>query len=86
MTLRIPYELCLKLELFDNVKKEDIKLIEEDEFLEDVELKGYMLECGYMSRIEFDFSINGIKYNVVKTYNTSSPYALYLCELEDINY
>ena len=84
MIFRIPYDLCLKLDLFDDVKKKHIRLVKLDTFLEDVEITG-SCENGYIVAINFKFKILNTVYNVEKIYNSSSIYALYMCELNDYN-
>ena len=84
-TFNIPYELCLKLDLLNNVSKEHKRLIKNNFQLEDVKIKSKALN-GWMTHIKFIFSILNRKYTYKTNYNTSSPYALYICELNDYNY
>lgn len=85
MSYNIPYELCLKLDLLNNVSKEHKTLIKNDYQLEGVEIKTEAIN-GWMTNIIFIFNVNNHKYTYETIYNTSSPYALYMCELNDYNY
>ena len=84
-SFNIPYELCLKLDLLNNVSKEHKTLIKNDYQLEDVKIKSKSLN-GWMTEILFKFNVLNHKYTYEAIYNTSSPYALYICELYDYNY
>ena len=76
----IPYELCKNLDLFIGVRKEDVETIKEDGFLEDVKMKFRSIN-GWMNKVKFKYTINGNKYTHSCNYNTTSPYALYICQL-----
>jgi hypothetical protein len=83
-TYNIPYDLAVKLDLTDGLYDEDLKQITEYEIIEDVEIKFKSLN-GWTIEAHFKFSINNRNYGLCVNYNTSSPYALYMCELEDYN-
>jgi hypothetical protein len=83
-TYRVPYELALKLDLTEGLFDEDLKAIEEDEFIEDVEITFTPIN-GYIVQAHFKYTILKHNYGHIVDYNTSSPYALYMLELEDYN-
>jgi hypothetical protein len=84
-TYNIPYELAVKLDLTDGLYDEDLKLITDDEIIEDVKIKFKSIN-GWTTEAHFKFTINKRNYGLCINYNTSSPYALYMCELEEYNY
>lgn len=78
----IPYELLYKLDLTPLLKKSHHKLIKDDGLSKLTAL--YLAHArGYIGEVLFTFKINRTSYNYRTEYNTSSPYALYLCELDD---
>jgi hypothetical protein len=81
----VPYELAVKLDLTEGLFDEDLKLIENEEILEDVEITFTPIN-GYTVEAHFKYRINKHNYGMCVSYNTSSPYALYMCELEDYNH
>ena len=84
-TYNIPYDLAVKLDLTDGLYPKDLKLIKEYEMIDDVEIIFKSIN-GYTIEAHFKFTILNHKYGMCVNYNTSSPYALYMCELEDYNY
>ena len=84
-TYNIPYKLCKKLDLLINVTREHKKLIKDDSILEDVIINS-KCKNGWMVDMDYTFKILNTTYTETVYYNTSSPYALYICELEDYNH
>ena len=84
MTYHIPYDLCLDLDLFIKVKKKHRGIIEDEGILEDVKINETS-DNGYINDVVFSFKILDTIYTIRNSYNTSSPYALYMCELYDYN-
>ena len=71
------------LELFEDIPYKYIKnIIYDDEEQLVVEITA--LDCDRVAycRSKFEFELEDKKFKVIKEYNTSSPYALYLCGLE----
>ena len=84
-TYNIPYDLAVKLDLTEGLYTKDLKLIKKYEMIENVEITFNSIN-GYTIEVNFKYTILNHTYGVCNTYNTSSPYALYMCELEDYNY
>lgn len=80
----IPIMMAYQLGLMKKVSQKQQRLLEIDGELEDVEIKTSS-ENGYMIDIIFKFKIKNITYTVSNYYNSSSPYALLMCELYDYN-
>jgi hypothetical protein len=80
----IPYELAVKLDLTDDLFDEDLKAIKEDGILEDVKIE-FTPVNGYIVQANFKYTILNHNYGFIIDYNTSSPYALYMCELQEYN-
>ena len=83
-------ETMKKLDLFDNISYKYIKdIINDDDDCIDVEIED--VECDRITycKTRFKFQIdlgsgNGVlKVTTEKEYNTSSPFALMMCELEE---
>ena len=80
----VPYELAVKLDLTEGLFDEDLKAIEQDGILEDVNITFTPIN-GYTVEAHFKYTILKHNYGMCVSYNTSSPYALYMCELQEYN-
>ena len=81
----VPYELAVKLDLTEGLFNGDEEEIKQNEIIENVEITFTPIN-GYTVEAHFKWKIRNHNYGLCVNYNTSSPYALYMCELEDYNY
>ena len=68
---------------FDNIEEDEVYTLTFYEPKETTEEDKEVFECGYMAVVYFNIECDDWESNIVRVkYNTSSPFALELCNLE----